>query len=118
MFGDEPVYRVDEVANILECDPGHVYDLIKLEKSQPGCGLIAMDISTSRKPTYRIRHSALLRFFEQRATRASRDSVMESHPRIKRTARHVNTAKEEVEKPSRSFAERYAARRATHGNGG
>jgi hypothetical protein len=118
IFGEERIYRVEEVASILECDPGHVYDLIKLEKSQPGCGLIALNIGTSRKPTYRVRHSALAWFFEQRATQPARDSVVESHPRTKRTARHGNAMKEEPERPSGGFAERYVARRARHSNGG
>jgi hypothetical protein len=115
-FGDERIYRIQEVASILECNPGHIYDLIKLEKVQPGSGLIAVDIGTARKPKYRIRHSALLRFFVQRETQSAGNSVMETKSKGK--TKRLNALKEKNPKPGRNFAERYIAQRTTKDTGG
>jgi hypothetical protein len=58
LLNEEPIYRPEEVAGILECDIGHIYDLIRAKK------LRAADISTGRKPIWRIRHSAIIAMLE------------------------------------------------------
>jgi hypothetical protein len=117
MFRDEPMYRVEEVARILDCDSGHIYDLIKLEKRQPGSGLVAVNIGASSKPTYRIRDSALARFFEQRATQIARESVTESSPHARLTSKSANALGGATNTLSESFAEQYVARQAMQGKG-
>lgn len=58
IFDNDPVYTVREVANdILECDVGHVYDLISERK------LKAINVGVGKKPNYRIRASAIRAFF-------------------------------------------------------
>jgi hypothetical protein len=109
MFADEPIYRVDEVAGILECDIGHVYDLINLEKNEPGSGLVAVNIGASRKPIYRVRHSALLQFFQRRSTQLARDALTESQPRAERNGKIIDAPGNCAEGRDDSFSARRAA---------
>jgi len=128
MLGQEPIYRPDEVTGILNCDIGHVYDLIKREKKKPGTGLRASNISTGQKPVWRIRHSAILEFMAEnentkRSSETSPQTTETPRPvRLKparnrtATAKPVDTLRDKAEGLSDSFAARYAARKAKGSN--
>ncbi|MBF9234626.1 helix-turn-helix domain-containing protein [Microvirga alba] len=120
MLSGEAVYRPDEVTDVLECDIGHVYDLIRLKK------LRASNIGTSKKPIWRIRHSAIVAFLaENENTQTPPEATEYPRPVKAKSVRPPKTTKAKPLGPlvraagglDDSFAARYAARRAGQAQG-
>jgi hypothetical protein len=104
VLDDERIYSAAQVANdVLACDIGHVYDLIRLGK------LRASNISTGRRPIWRIRHSALDAFLAENENQPPVVAAPVRPP--------VDKARDRAQDGGGGFAERYAARQAARSRG-
>jgi excisionase family DNA binding protein len=109
VLGEERIYTAQEVAKILDCDLGHVYDLIRSRR------LRASNISTGKCPVWRIRESSIRTFFAANENdQPEVPSVPQKVKVPKKTAKLVDTLRDKAAGHIGSFAEAYAARKAGH----
>ncbi len=103
-FDDEAVYTAREVAeDILECDIGHVYDLIAEGR------LKAINIGVGAKASYRIRSSAIRAFFaagEEETAKRTEPSA----PTLDAASAQRNRRRKIVRQPNANSAEHQESR--------
>jgi excisionase family DNA binding protein len=113
VLDDERIFTAQEVAQALDCNLGHVYDLIGKRR------LRASNISVGKRPVWRIKESALRAFLA--ANENSPIAISASQPvhrKVKsnaKTAKPADTLRDEAVSLKSSFAVRYMARKAEKG---
>jgi excisionase family DNA binding protein len=113
VLGDERIFSAQEVAQVLDCDLGHVYDLIQKRR------LRASNISVGKRPVWRIKESALRAFLAANENCPVTLSASQAAPQNEKckakTTKPIDALRDTATGPNLSFAVRYLASKAEKG---